>query len=58
MSFRSYKFDMYWPATAYMIKQAAGVTKGGQYSGFEWVGAINMKQVKLIEVYSTQSLLI
>ena len=50
---------MYWPATAYMIKQAAGVTKGGQYSGFEWVGAINMKQVKLIEVtYSTQSLLI
>ncbi|KAL5253777.1 hypothetical protein ACHWQZ_G013521 [Mnemiopsis leidyi] len=42
---RSYKFDMYWPTTSYMIKQAAGISKGGGFYGYEWVGAINMKQV-------------
>lgn len=29
-----------------MIKQAAGISKGGGYTSYEWVGAINMKQVK------------
>ena len=28
-----------------MIKEAAGINKGGAYIGYEWVGAINMKQV-------------
>ena len=28
-----------------MIKLAAGINKGGGYKGYEWVGAINMKQV-------------